>query len=103
MEKTICHIIDYARAIANPLAIHVFGSMAMGCRNEYSDLDMLIVTEEAIPAGEVRDLVSAYAAQFCLATDVLVYSSGQVYRAMQQPNSFLASILKTSKIVYEKA
>lgn len=102
MEKTISRIVEYAGKIADPISIHVFGSMATGSYNQYSDLDLLIVTEHEAPSKQICELVKVYAAQFCLSVDVLVYSTDRLNAAAEQPHSFIASIIKTAKKVYEK-
>lgn len=103
MEKTISRIVEYAGKIADPISIYVFGSMASGSHNEYSDLDLLIITEQEAPSKQISELVRSYAAQYCLAVDVLVYSSHRLEEAIRQPYSFIQSILKTAKKVYKKA
>ena len=102
MEKTISRIVEYAGKIADPISIHIFGSMASGSSNEYSDLDLLIITEQETSTKQISELVRSYAAQYCLAVDVLVYSSERFREAMKKPNGFVKTIFENAKIVYKK-
>jgi predicted nucleotidyltransferase len=103
MEKTISCIVEYAGKIADPISIYIFGSMASGSNDEFSDLDMLIITEQETPSKQISELIRTYAAQYCLAVDVLVYSSERFREAMNKPNGFVPTIFKNAKNVYKKS
>ena len=101
MEKTIERIVDYARKVADPESIYLFESMAQGSNNEYSDLDLLIVLAEKKPTKQIIELVKNFAAAFCLKADILVFSNNEIQTLAKSPGSFVATVLKTAKIVYK--
>lgn len=66
-----------------------------------SDLDILIVTDEKLQKRQIVERVEQFAQEFSLHADVLIYSSSEVETAISKPNSFVYSVYKKGKIVYE--
>jgi predicted nucleotidyltransferase len=102
MEYTLTRIVNYIVSVADPEAILLFGSVAHGCANIYSDVDLLVVTQESTMKNFITEKVACFIKELGLKSDVLVYSTTELERAILQPSSFLCSITKTSKILYKK-
>jgi predicted nucleotidyltransferase len=103
LQSTLEKIITYAAHIAGAEKIILFGSMATGKQNVYSDVDLLIITAGAIGKKEVTETIKNYANQCSLKTDVLIYSLSEVGRELNISNSFIGAIYKHGKIVYKKS
>ena len=102
MKKTIEKIVEYAARIAEPDKIILFGSMANGTNDIHSDIDLLIVLDDLNLKKQIVERVVQFEEQYSLKADVLVYSINDLEQAAKQPNSFLAGICKSGKILYQK-
>ncbi len=102
MKNTLGKIIDYAARIADPDEIILFGSMSTGKANWFSDIDLLIVSDNPAIKKEVASRIMCFSRELSLKSDVLIYSKSEIERETQRPNSFIAAIIKSGKIVYEK-
>jgi predicted nucleotidyltransferase len=102
VKKAIQRIISYAAQIANPDKIILFGSMSNGTQDVYSDLDLLIISDNAVLKKQITEQIKHFAEEFAISADVLVYSNAAVEREIKETNSFLAGVMKSGKIVYQK-
>jgi predicted nucleotidyltransferase len=102
MKRTIEKVIAFAVQIAEPDEIILFGSMAQGTHDVYSDLDILIVNDEQFQKKQITARVEQFAQQLALSADVLIYSKSDLKKAIDQPHSFVAGICQSGKIVYQK-
>ncbi len=102
MKGTVEKIVAYAIAVAEPEMVILFGSIASGTNNIYSDIDLLLVRENHYNRQHFSRQVEAFAREFGLAADVLVHTREEIMKAALQPLSFLGSIINTGKIMYEK-
>jgi predicted nucleotidyltransferase len=101
MKKTIEKIVNFAIGISEPDKIILFGSMAHGTNNIHSDLDLLIVMKSCFQQHQIAERIEQFAIELALKADILVYSEGELAKAAEIPHSFLASIVKNGKIVYQ--
>lgn len=102
LTGTINKIINYAAYVAEPDKIILFGSMVNGKANVYSDVDLLIITEDVIDKKEVITKIKTHSNQYSLKTDVLIYAKPELENELKMQNSFVAAIYKHGKIVYKK-
>ena len=102
MKKAIQRIISYAVQTADPDKIILFGSMSDGTRNVYSDLDLLIILDNVFLKKQIIEQIKHFADKFAISADVVVYSNAAVEKEVKVTNSFLAGVLKSGKIVYQK-
>lgn len=103
LQSTLDKIINYAAYVAEPEKIILFGSMATGKQNVFSDVDLLIITAGAIGKKEVAETISNYSNQCSLKTDVLIYSFSEIERELNVSNSFIGAVYKFGKTVYKKS
>lgn len=103
MKRTLSKIIDYAARLAEPERIVLFGSMANGSANVFSDIDLLIVLENKnlLAKKDIATKISTYVRELSLKADLLVYSESEIENERHKPDSFIANILKSGKIVFE--
>lgn len=102
MQKTIDKIIAHAVEVAQPEKIILFGSVAEGKGDVYSDIDLLIVTDNISLKNFFIHQVKNFAREFSLSVDVLVYSESELTKASLNATSFLSGVIKHGKIVYKK-
>lgn len=102
MKNTLGKIIDYAARIADPEEIILFGSMSTGKANLFSDVDLLIVSDNPAIKKDIAARIRSFSRELSLKSDVLIYSRLEIESETQKPNSFIAAIIKSGKIVYEK-
>lgn len=101
MKKTIERIVKYASRISEPEQIILFGSLANNTNNVHSDLDLLVILDDITSKRQIAEKIKQYAQEFAISADVLVYSKDQIKRESEQPFSFISSVLKSGKIVYQ--
>ena len=102
VNRVIERIVYYAAKVSDPEEIILFGSMANGTHNVHSDLDLLIVVDERIEKSQIAGLVKRYAYELSIAADVLVHTKQEVRESGARPNSFLAGVITSGKIVYRR-
>ncbi|MDQ6788074.1 MAG: nucleotidyltransferase domain-containing protein [Acidobacteriota bacterium] len=104
MKKTIERIVGYAARVAEPDKIFLFGSLANDTGNVHSDLDLLLVADvDLLLKKQISEQIKQYAQELMLGADVLIYSEAELENAAQkEPSSFVAGVLKSGKIIYQK-
>ena len=88
-----------------PEKIYLFGSYANGTADEHSDLDILIEVDKSDLRSSHRGLaVSSNFNKYkelYFPKDIFVYTSNEIEKFASNKYSFLSSILKNSKLIYE--
>ena len=102
MKRTIEKIIDYARLVADPDKIFLFGSVANGKTTVYSDVDLLLIVDSLQGEANTREKITNFARENSLKIDVLIRTHVQIDEESLQSNSFVKSILQHGKKMYEK-
>ncbi len=100
------HLSELDRVVSGLMAyqpekIILFGSMARGDADEYSDIDLIVIkdTEERF----VRRLVEITAfIPLDIGVDVLVYTPKELENMQAEGNPFIEQALKEGKVLYEK-
>lgn len=102
MERTLQTIVNYVITVAEPEQILLFGSFAEGRQNVHSDLDLLIITKHDKAGDYIAERIETFIRELGLESDVLVRSEEELQRAVSESNSFLSSVAKNAKKLYEK-
>lgn len=100
LKNTIDKIISYAVYVTEPEEIILFGSMANGTADVYSDIDILIISDS--DKKEAVSKIRNFVYQLSLKTDVLIYSRDEYEKQANLPVSFLKAVQKFGKTVYKK-
>ena len=103
MRSALKKIINYAVEVARPERIVLFGSLARGTTNLYSDIDLLIVTSDRFSRRDLALRISEFARECSVSADVLVHTPAQIAEAAMEPSSFLHQVVVHGEIVYEKS
>ena len=91
----------------NPVRIILFGSSARGHAHEDSDVDLLVI--EDAPFGEGRSRfretsrINRALAGFCVAKDILVYSTDEVERWRNSINHVVSHALREGRELYVRS
>lgn len=102
MKNTLEKIINFAVQVADPEQIILFGSMAEGKATAFSDIDLLVVTENTNLKRFIREKMQNFSRELSVKTDIFIYSKSELEKDRQLPHSFSAYALTFGKIVYEK-
>jgi uncharacterized protein len=86
----------------NPDKIILFGSYAIGTPNNDSDLDLLIIKDTDLPRHRRSFDIQKMLIGSMIPMDILVYTSNEFEKEKNEKYSFLNSVIKTSKILYER-
>ena len=102
MRRTIEKIIEYAASIANAERIVLFGSMAQGRNNVFSDVDLLVISEDTVIRREATAKITSFCNELSLKVDVMIYTASEMEQARQNPRSFVAAIANSGNVVFDK-
>lgn len=89
-------------ACTQPQKVLIFGSYAKGTATIKSDLDVLVIKETTLPMANRADDLKPMLSQVLIPIDVHVYTPEEVEEYGKEPFSFINSILKSGKTVFEK-
>ncbi len=107
MDKNISteleKVIDKIKIITSPKKIILFGSYAKGNANEYSDIDLCIITEEKRKKLEIIwDIREAIFEETSHSYDLLVYSNLEFENNLDSFTSIESQINTQGVILYEQ-
>ena len=101
-EEEIKKLVERIVSRIQPDKIIIFGSYAKNTATNKSDLDLLIIKETHLPMSlrdeEIRPLLS----NLLIRIDVHFYTPEEVEEYGSEEYSFVHSIMKTGKVLYEK-
>ncbi|MCB1177444.1 MAG: nucleotidyltransferase domain-containing protein [Leptospiraceae bacterium] len=88
----------------NPQKIVLFGSYAKGTAGKNSDLDLLIIAdkEKEKPRWKRGLKLRLLLSKYTIPRDLLFYSSEEIAKWLNTPMSFVHTVLKEGKILYEQ-
>jgi predicted nucleotidyltransferase len=99
LKEVVQRIID----AVNPLKIILFGSYAYGMPKRGSDIDILIVVDNIKNSRrEVRLKIRKVLREYLIGKDIIVVSPQDLEKWKNVPQSFLTSIVKKGRILYER-
>ncbi len=87
----------------NPDKIILFGSYANGTQKEDSDIDLLIIQESDLPPQKRGFDIRKSLIGFMMPFDILIYTKSEFESEIMNSSSFINTIMKNSKILYERA
>lgn len=98
IEKLIARIATRIQ----PKKIIIFGSYAKEKATIKSDLDVLVIKETELPMANRADDLKPILSNSLIPVDVHIYTPEEVEEYGKEQFSFINSILKSGRIVYEK-
>ena len=101
-ERVLTRITERIVRSCDPQAVVLFGSFAKGQQDVHSDIDILVVgrfpESPHVRGRELRESLR----EFPIRIDLLLMTSNELSRQMEEPFGFLASVLGTSRTLYGK-
>jgi uncharacterized protein len=101
--KKIDDIVNRIAIRFNPDKIILFGSYAAGNPNNDSDIDLLVIKDTDLPRHKRSFDIQKSLIGSMIPMDILVYTTKEFEQEQKEKNSFLFSVIKTSKILYERS
>jgi predicted nucleotidyltransferase len=86
-----------------PEKVILFGSYAKGTATINSDLDLLVIQETELPMAMRADDLKPMLSSSLIPVDVHVYTPEEVEEFGKEPFSFLQSVLKSGRTVFESS
>lgn len=85
----------------DPEQVILFGSMARGRVEEWSDLDLLIVKETDEPFLD-RSVRVALLCRAIVGVDYLVYTPAELAQMIERGNPFIVEALREGQVLYDR-
>jgi len=102
LEKELKRIVSILRKKYKPEKVILFGSLANGNVEEWSDIDLFIVkkTEKRYldRVGEILHLTHPK-----VGMDIFVLTPSEVKKSLEEGNLYIQEIISQGKVVYEKS
>jgi len=100
-EDEINKLIEKIVQRIRPDKIIVFGSYAKGTATYKSDLDLFVVKDTQLPMKNRNEEIRPIVSNLLVSVDVHVYTPEEVEEYGSEEYSFVHSILKTGKVLYQ--
>jgi len=100
-DREINQLIERIVARISPQKVIIFGSYAKGTSTIKSDLDIFVIKETELPMANRADDLKPMLSNSLITVDVHIYTPEEVEEYGQEQFSFVNSILKTGKVVFE--
>jgi predicted nucleotidyltransferase len=86
-----------------PEKIILFGSLAKGDSDQYSDIDIVVIKRTNKKFFERIEEVDNYLREeFQGKIDIFVYTPEEFTQMKEEENPFIANVLENGKVIYEK-
>ena len=87
----------------NPVKIILFGSWACGKQRKDSDIDILVVVEDSnLPRYKRSAVIDKALAGILIPKDIVVYTQKEIDEWKDIPFSFVSTVLKYGKVIFER-
>lgn len=101
LEEELSRIVELLKKNYEPEKIILFGSLAEGDIHEWSDIDLLIVKKTTKRPLD-RILETSRLIKPTIGIDLFVYTPDEFASLRQEKFSFLTTIARKGKVLYEK-
>ncbi len=101
-EVLVKEIVKRILRVTQPEKIILFGSYARGEADENSDVDILIIQDSNLPRYKRSTPIRLALMGLFPSKDILVYTPKEVEEWKSASTSFIASVLREGKILYER-
>lgn len=100
-KAEIDRLVERIVARSQPQKVIIFGSYAKGTATIKSDLDILVIKNTELPMINRAADLSTTVHNVLIPVDVHIYTTEEVEEYAKEPFSFINTILKSGKIVFE--
>ena len=95
-------IVDRILSVTQPEKIILFGSYARGDATEESDIDILIIQHSDLPRHKRATPIRLALRGLFPSKDIVVYTPEEVEEWKSASTSFIASVLREGRVLYER-
>jgi len=95
-------IVDRILSVTQPEKIILFGSYARGDATEESDIDILIIQHSDLPRYKRATPIRLALRGLFPSKDIVVYTPEEVEEWKSASTSFIASVLREGRVLYER-
>ena len=99
MQEIVSRIVREAQ----PKQVILFGSRARGDARPESDLDLLVVKEDARPRSLRSSELYGVLSDIMIPMDILVYQPHEIFEWSNVPQAFVTTVIREGKLLYEDA
>jgi len=100
-DKLMSEIVRRIVAAANPHKVVLFGSRGRGDARAESDIDLLVVAEDARPRALRAAALYGVLSDIIVPMDVVVYRPEEIREWQNVPQAFVTIALREGKVLYE--
>jgi len=101
-EDLLEDIVHRILEVAQPEKIILFGSYARGDATEHSDIDILIIQHSDLPRHKRATPIRLALRGLFPSKDIVVYTPEEVEEWKSASTSFIASVLREGRVLYER-
>lgn len=101
-EVLVKEIVGRILRVTQPEKIILFGSYARGEATEKSDIDIFIIQDSDLPRYKRSTPIRLALRGLFPSKDIIVYTPAEVEEWKSASTSFIASVLREGKILYER-
>jgi predicted nucleotidyltransferase len=101
-DDLLNEVVQRILTVTHPDKIILFGSYARGDAKEDSDLDILIIQRSDLPRYKRSISIRLALLGVFPSKDIVVYTPDEVEEWKTASTSFIATVLKEGKVLYEK-
>lgn len=101
-EDLLRDVVQRILSVTQPERIILFGSYARGDATEESDIDILIVQHSDLPRYKRATPIRLALRGLFPSKDIVVYTPEEVEEWKSASTSFIASVLREGRVLYER-
>lgn len=101
-EELLKDIVQRILEVTQPEKIILFGSYARGDATEESDIDLLVIQHSDLPRHKRATPIRLALRGLFPSKDIVVYTPEEVEEWKAASTSFIASVLREGRVLYER-
>lgn len=100
-DNLMLEVVRRVVAVARPHKIILFGSWSRGEARPDSDIDLLVVSDDARPRAQRAAALYGALSDLIIPMDILVYRPGEIEAWRDVPRAFVTTAVREGRVLYE--